>query len=389
MSFELPDLDGRTYDQLVTEMVRLIPQFTTQWTDYNDSDPGIMLLQLLAWIDESVLYQLNQIPVETQQNFLRWVTGLAYSDNETEYSKYAKTINDFDFLDMQSYLNNLQSNHADARNKYALQKRVLDYVDSPYLALTEDDIRSIALSTNQVIDAINEQRQEHDSAGSTNWTIANAYIKNVQQVLVVYLLSNQHNTYHYPQYPNTLEYANNTDITRKTLVLSAEADVSAQQQATTTLLDLTQQHVQPRLSLGSKLNVRMAQLTDIDLIINLTLNSNSQASITLNALFVTLFNYFLPLKNNTGAPWVYDDAPKREDLLRLIEEVPGVKTVDDVQLSFYPTTVLNAMAQLGCNTLLADLPAGESALVYAGLPRLRFLDVVAAQHSKHGTRAAS
>lgn len=389
MSFELPDLDGRTYDQLVTEMVRLIPQFTTQWTDYNDSDPGIMLLQLLAWIDESVLYQLNQIPVETQQNFLRWVTGLAYSDNETEYSKYAKTINDFDFLDMQSYLNNLQSNHADARNKYALQKRVLDYIDSPYLALTEDDIRSIALSTNQVIDAINEQRQEHDSAGSTNWTIANAYIKNVQQVLVVYLLSNQHNTYHYPQYPNTLEYANNTDITRKTLVLSAEADVSAQQQATTTLLDLTQQHVQPRLSLGSKLNVRMAQLTDIDLIINLTLNSNSQASITLNALFVTLFNYFLPLKNNTGAPWVYDDAPKREDLLRLIEEVPGVKTVDDVQLSFYPTTVLNAMAQLGCNTLLADLPAGESALVYAGLPRLRLLDVVAAQHSKYGTRAAS
>ena len=389
MSFELPDLDGRTYDQLVTEMVRLIPQFTTQWTDYNDSDPGIMLLQLLAWIDESVLYQLNQIPVETQQNFLRWVTGLAYSDNETEYSKYAKTTNDFDFLDMQSYLNNLQSNHADARNKYALQKRVLDYVDSPYLALTEDDIRSIALSTNQVIDAINQQRQEHDSAGSTNWTIANAYIKNVQQVLVVYLLSNQHNTYHYPQYPNTLEYANNTDITRKTLVLSAEADVSAQQQATTTLLDLTQQHVQPRLSLGSKLNVRMAQLTDIDLIINLTLNSNSQASITLNALFVTLFNYFLPLKNNTGAPWVYDDAPKREDLLRLIEEVPGVKTVDDVQLSFYPTTVLNAMAQLGCNTLLADLPAGESALVYAGLPRLRLLDVVAAQHSKHGTRAAS
>jgi len=143
MSFELPDLDLKTYQQLVVELVRKIPQYTKLWTDYNDSDPGITLLQLLAWLDESLLYQANQIPTLTDQNFLRWVLGLAFSSNQTEYSKAAQTYYDFDFLALQAAL--AQIEQGQAASKATLQKEILLYLQSPYLALTLPNIEVAAL----------------------------------------------------------------------------------------------------------------------------------------------------------------------------------------------------------------------------------------------------
>ena len=48
----LPDiqLDNRTFEQLATELRRRIPAYTPEWTDHNDSDPGITLLQLFSWL---------------------------------------------------------------------------------------------------------------------------------------------------------------------------------------------------------------------------------------------------------------------------------------------------------------------------------------------------
>ena len=47
----LPDikLDDRTFEQLVAEAKRRIPGYTPEWTDLNDTDPGLTLVQLFAW----------------------------------------------------------------------------------------------------------------------------------------------------------------------------------------------------------------------------------------------------------------------------------------------------------------------------------------------------
>jgi predicted phage baseplate assembly protein len=66
-----PILDDRTYEQLREELVKRIPVYAPEWTDHNESDPGIALLELFAYLGESLLYRFNQIPDTTKIAFLR------------------------------------------------------------------------------------------------------------------------------------------------------------------------------------------------------------------------------------------------------------------------------------------------------------------------------
>ncbi|MFC4360597.1 baseplate J/gp47 family protein [Halobium salinum] len=61
MSLEIPDLDDRTYEEIVDDARRRIPVYADQWTDHNASDPGITLLELLAWVAETYTYQLDRV----------------------------------------------------------------------------------------------------------------------------------------------------------------------------------------------------------------------------------------------------------------------------------------------------------------------------------------
>jgi hypothetical protein len=71
MALISPILDDRSYPQLREELLRRIPFYTKEWTDYNASDPGIALLELFAYLGESLLYRFNQIPDTTKIEFLR------------------------------------------------------------------------------------------------------------------------------------------------------------------------------------------------------------------------------------------------------------------------------------------------------------------------------
>ncbi|NOY65099.1 MAG: putative baseplate assembly protein, partial [Nitrospirae bacterium] len=61
MSLPKPELDDLTFEQLVSEARGLIPRFAPQWTDHNITDPGITLIELLAWLTETDIYRLNLI----------------------------------------------------------------------------------------------------------------------------------------------------------------------------------------------------------------------------------------------------------------------------------------------------------------------------------------
>lgn len=66
-----PVLDDRTYARLVAEAKALIPRYAPEWTDHNESDPGITLMQLFAWLTEMTLYRLNQVPELNYIKFLQ------------------------------------------------------------------------------------------------------------------------------------------------------------------------------------------------------------------------------------------------------------------------------------------------------------------------------
>ncbi|HBY98941.1 MAG: putative baseplate assembly protein [Ardenticatenaceae bacterium] len=70
MPLPLPNLDDRRWTDLVEEGQALIPLYAPGWTDHNVHDPGITLMELLAWIAEMDLYQLNRIPDRHRRKFL-------------------------------------------------------------------------------------------------------------------------------------------------------------------------------------------------------------------------------------------------------------------------------------------------------------------------------
>jgi hypothetical protein len=71
MPIPLPDLDDKTYSELVEEARASIPQLYSGWTDHNPSDPGITLLELFAWLTEIVLYRVGRVPDSSHIAFLR------------------------------------------------------------------------------------------------------------------------------------------------------------------------------------------------------------------------------------------------------------------------------------------------------------------------------
>jgi predicted phage baseplate assembly protein len=68
-----PVLDDRRFQDIVDEAKRLIPHYCPEWTDHNVSDPGVALLELMAWMTEMLLYRVNQVPEKNYLKFLEMI----------------------------------------------------------------------------------------------------------------------------------------------------------------------------------------------------------------------------------------------------------------------------------------------------------------------------
>lgn len=82
MPIELPNLDDRTFADLLDEGRNMIPALAPSWTDHNPSDPGITLLEMFAAVTEQLIYRTNRITNAHKNVFLRWIeppadTGLS------------------------------------------------------------------------------------------------------------------------------------------------------------------------------------------------------------------------------------------------------------------------------------------------------------------------
>jgi Baseplate J-like protein len=71
MPFRPPALDDRSFDDLVADLVRRIPSHTPEWTDPRIGDPGRTLIDLFAWLGDTILYRANLIPERQRLAFLR------------------------------------------------------------------------------------------------------------------------------------------------------------------------------------------------------------------------------------------------------------------------------------------------------------------------------
>jgi hypothetical protein len=70
MTAPVPALDDRSYQQLLDDALARIPVHNPEWTNFNRSDPGVTLVELFAFLTESLLYRANQIPERNRRKFL-------------------------------------------------------------------------------------------------------------------------------------------------------------------------------------------------------------------------------------------------------------------------------------------------------------------------------
>ena len=68
-------LDDQSFEEIVREAVGQLPWLCPTWTDHNAHDPGITILELLAWYKEMLQYQMEQLTPALQRKLLA-LTGV-------------------------------------------------------------------------------------------------------------------------------------------------------------------------------------------------------------------------------------------------------------------------------------------------------------------------
>lgn len=70
MPVTIPKLDDRRYQDLLNDTLARVPIHNPEWTNFNESDPGVTIVELFAFMTENLLYRSNQIPERNRRKFL-------------------------------------------------------------------------------------------------------------------------------------------------------------------------------------------------------------------------------------------------------------------------------------------------------------------------------
>lgn len=148
MPIQLPDLAGKTYEDIVDEMLASIPNYTDRWTNHNPSDPGITVLELLSWIAEMTLYRIDRMPGESYINFLRLVAGTSGAEVEDVlHDLENKPDSDRARIKLLKFLKEIES--GSKKSIPEIKAHVQDFLDSHYRAITKDDFRALSMEATE------------------------------------------------------------------------------------------------------------------------------------------------------------------------------------------------------------------------------------------------
>jgi hypothetical protein len=72
MALTVPVLDNTSFERLLEDATARIPSFTPEWTNYGlEGDPGLTLVELFAFLTDSLLYRANRYPETNRLKFLQ------------------------------------------------------------------------------------------------------------------------------------------------------------------------------------------------------------------------------------------------------------------------------------------------------------------------------
>ena len=148
MTIDAPELDDRSFEELFDEAKKRLPAYEDGWTDYNPSDPGIILLELFAYLTDTYAYQLDTVTDEHRRKYLQLV-GESPEPPEPATLRVSLSLPD---------------GAGSARVPAGTQLAVLDRTDSRELFETTDDVVLTDVEIETVLTDHREGRTDHTLA---------------------------------------------------------------------------------------------------------------------------------------------------------------------------------------------------------------------------------
>lgn len=145
MPIPKPELHDRTYDDMMTEILSLIPRYNAGWTNFNPSDLGITILELFAYLTDQTLYRVNRVPQKNYENFLK-IIGVTLEEGESIESGIR-------------------------RGRAFLNERYRAVTAEDYEALTLDKLEEIQGASGGRAIVLNNVDMEYIPPGATEWKI--------------------------------------------------------------------------------------------------------------------------------------------------------------------------------------------------------------------------
>lgn len=314
MPIPLPNLDDRTFAELTAEARALIPGVHPAWTDHNPSDPGIVLVELLAWLTEMLLFQVNEIPDSSTEGFLRLLNG-------EQWERAADTSLD----------------EAVARTIRGLRER--------YRAATLDDIEHLALHAWPASDAAT-------ALGDA------ARVARVRAVPRRNLGAAD---------PAVRAEPAPADVSL-VVVPPAAAGETYPEPAPELLAGLAA-FLEPRRTLTTHLRVVGPSYAGVGITASLALHEDAPPAAAIDAVRAALAAFYDPL---TGGPdrtgWPFGRDVHASEVYATLEQVPLVNYVDDVQLSGHVELDAHEMVRLTTLDLTAYDVNGQKFTDRRGAP---------------------
>ena len=275
MPLPLANLDTRRFDDLVAEMRALIPRYAPEWTNHNASDPGIMLIELLAWVTEATLYHINRVPEATSLEFAKLLLGHV-EEEEWRKQPLEKRI-------ARIYRRYLESGEEKDVKKQleAVVGYAVKAFSEPYRAVTAEDFAS-----------------EAKRAGNGN-------------VARVRVLSDGGDG--------------------RVVVVLVPAEVRLPDQP---LLVQVKRHLDTRRLVGARVFVRGPRYAPVKLDIKAVLKTNTRSDVVEQELRDRLNKYFHPLSGGRdGNGWPFGRSVSVFELFHLIEAVDAIEYVESIVMN--------------------------------------------------------
>jgi hypothetical protein len=281
MPLQLPNLDDRTYDDLVQEAISLIPAYAPEWTNYNSSDPGITLIELFAYLSEILIYRLNRVTNANRQAFLNLMVGL----NEKGQQQYPTPL-DEETLEQEI-------------RKTVLQLRQSDR------AITCEDFERHAIAVNQTLPATAQKVARAHCIPRRNLATGDLQSGELPGHISVVIV------------PALLLNTSASDVLQQTTL-----------QPTPELIQAVSNDLEQRRLLTTRVHVVSPRYVQIGVQLEIHLKRDALESTVRPLVENTLKRFLHPLLGGTeGKGWIFGRSVFVSEIYQLLDQLSGVEFV--------------------------------------------------------------